>query len=240
MREAYPNELMHYGILGMRWGVRRFQTATGKLTRAGIDRYRKRKDEEYKHEVKAHRLSEQEQRLSIARERADARQLATERRLENQRKRLENKRLKLENHDYEEAIKSGKSTKSYRDERTERLKTQNTKSQNNNQGNQNNNQNNNNQSDTTTNISVKDLANYDVHNFNDKELKALVDRLSNEKKLDDFYKENQPKPAKTKVIEWVKEFSKDVGVVAGAVGATVLLFKKFGEGKDVLKGMKKS
>ena len=35
------NELMHYGIPGMKWGVRRFETASGHLTAAGKKRYDK-------------------------------------------------------------------------------------------------------------------------------------------------------------------------------------------------------
>lgn len=36
-----PNNdyLVHYGILGMKWGVRRFETKSGHLTAAGKERY---------------------------------------------------------------------------------------------------------------------------------------------------------------------------------------------------------
>lgn len=39
MREVYPNELMHHGILGQRWGVRRYQNKDGTLTDLGKKRY---------------------------------------------------------------------------------------------------------------------------------------------------------------------------------------------------------
>ena len=34
-----PNVLMHYGIKGMKWGVRRYQNEDGTLTPAGKARY---------------------------------------------------------------------------------------------------------------------------------------------------------------------------------------------------------
>ena len=39
MYTNYSNELSHYGILGMKWGVRRYQNADGSLTSAGKARY---------------------------------------------------------------------------------------------------------------------------------------------------------------------------------------------------------
>lgn len=38
-RPLRPNELMHFGVLGMHWGVRRYQNPDGTLTEAGKKRY---------------------------------------------------------------------------------------------------------------------------------------------------------------------------------------------------------
>ena len=39
MGEPYKNELMHYGVLGQKWGIRRYQNPDGTLTEAGKKRY---------------------------------------------------------------------------------------------------------------------------------------------------------------------------------------------------------
>lgn len=35
------NELQHHGVLGMKWGVRRYQNKDGSYTKKGLERYRK-------------------------------------------------------------------------------------------------------------------------------------------------------------------------------------------------------
>lgn len=48
----YSDYLKHYGILGMRWGIRRYQNSDGTLTSEGMRRYRKQHSREIMDDAK--------------------------------------------------------------------------------------------------------------------------------------------------------------------------------------------
>ena len=56
--------LMHYGILGQKWGIRRFQNPDGTLNAAGRERYKKQEFNKAKSVIEGKRLLEKNQTVS--------------------------------------------------------------------------------------------------------------------------------------------------------------------------------
>lgn len=50
------NELYHHGVIGMKWGVRRYQNEDGSYTKKGLERYNKSR-EDYQSAKEAHKTS---------------------------------------------------------------------------------------------------------------------------------------------------------------------------------------
>ena len=96
---CYPTYIQHYGVLGMKWGIRRYQNADGTLTAAGKKRAAKQELKQAKKEAKAAKKEAKAAQKAEKRERANAsknrRQLSDEE-LNKRVKRLEQEK-KLKN-----------------------------------------------------------------------------------------------------------------------------------------------
>ena len=87
-----PNIIQHYGVIGMKWGVRRYQNSDGTLTAAGKKRQQRLETKETRKAEKAARNAEKAERANASKNR---RQLSDEE-LTKRVKRLEQEK-KLKN-----------------------------------------------------------------------------------------------------------------------------------------------
>lgn len=64
--------LSHHGILGQKWGIRRYQNKDGSLTAAGRKHYKKVSDKNYASMLKAYKVRENAKQLTAASKKLDA------------------------------------------------------------------------------------------------------------------------------------------------------------------------
>lgn len=66
---VYSDELQHHGILGMKWGVRRYQNADGSLTEKGQKRYNKEEKKINKAQSKIDKMNAKKSKLEVKKNR---------------------------------------------------------------------------------------------------------------------------------------------------------------------------